>query len=91
MSTANQTRLSFVGLSDPKPTSRLAFVRLSDPKPTSLLVARSPTDWGGGNVGAAVRRRSSLMDLSNTASRPALMQIVGSICKDGLWLIGWWK
>ena len=48
-----------------------------------------PDDGGGGNGGAALHRRSSLVDLSNTASHPALMQIVRSICKDGLGLIGW--
>jgi DNA-directed RNA polymerase subunit E'/Rpb7 len=41
--------------------------------------------------GAAVRRRSSSADLSDAANHPAPMQIVGSICEDGLGLIGWWK
>ncbi|KAL3810252.1 hypothetical protein ACHAXA_008742 [Cyclostephanos tholiformis] len=46
---------------------------------------------GAGDSGAAVRRRSSSVDLSDAANHPAPMQIVGSICEDGLGLIGWWK
>lgn len=37
-----------------------------------------------------VRRRSSLADLSDSANHPAPMQIVGSICEDGLGLTSWW-
>ena len=44
-----------------------------------------------GDHGVAVRMRSSSADLSDAANRPAPMQIVGSICEDGLGLIGWWK
>mmetsp|Transcript_8351 Transcript_8351/g.13761 ORF Transcript_8351/g.13761 Transcript_8351/m.13761 type:complete len:302 (-) Transcript_8351:47-952(-) len=39
----------------------------------------------------AVRRRSSSADLSDSDSRPSPMQIVGSICEDGLGLTSWWK
>lgn len=48
---------------------------------------------GGGDLSAqtAVRRRSSSADLSDSDSRPAPMQIVGSICEDGLGLTSWWK
>lgn len=38
-----------------------------------------------------VRRRSSSADLSDSANRPAPMQIVGSICEDGLGLLSWWS
>ncbi|KAL7551475.1 hypothetical protein ACHAWF_014660, partial [Thalassiosira exigua] len=43
---------------------------------------------GGGDEKeeGAVRRRSSSADLSDSAKRPAPMQIVGSICEDGLGL-----
>jgi len=41
--------------------------------------------------GGAVRRRSSSADLSDEADHPAPMQIVGSICEDGLGLTSWWK
>jgi DNA-directed RNA polymerase III subunit RPC8 len=40
--------------------------------------------------GVGVRRRSSSADLSDSANRPAPMQIVGSICEDGLGLTSWW-
>lgn len=40
--------------------------------------------------GLEVRRRSSSADLSDSANRPAPMQIVGSICEDGLGLLSWW-
>lgn len=45
-----------------------------------------PNDGEGG-----VRRRSSSADLSDSDCRPAPMQIVGSICEDGLGLTSWWK
>lgn len=38
-----------------------------------------------------VRRRSSSADLSDSANRPSPMQIVGSICEDGLGLLSWWS
>lgn len=41
--------------------------------------------------GVEVRRRSSSADLSDSADRPAPMQIVGSICEDGLGLLSWWS
>lgn len=44
-----------------------------------------------GEGGTAVRRRSSSADLSDSDSRPAPMQVVGSICEDGLGLTSWWK
>lgn len=48
-------------------------------------------DIGSGG-GTAVRTRSSSVDLSDdTRKHPAPMQIVGSICEDGLGLISWWK
>ena len=40
--------------------------------------------------GVEVRRRSSSADLSDSTNRPAPMQIVGSICEDGLGLLRWW-
>lgn len=40
--------------------------------------------------GVEVRRRSSSADLSDSANHPAPMQIVGSICEDGLGLLSWW-
>lgn len=48
--------------------------------------AAAATSDGAG----AVRRRSSSADLSDSANRPAPMQIVGSICEDGLGLTSWW-
>ena len=39
----------------------------------------------------AIRRRSSSADLSDAGVHPAPMQIVGSICEDGLGLTSWWK
>lgn len=38
-----------------------------------------------------VRRRSSSADLTESANHPAPMQIVGSICEDGLGLTNWWN
>lgn len=51
---------------------------------------------GGGDTESellegGVRRRSSSADLSDTPHRPAPMQIVGSICEDGLGLTSWWN
>lgn len=49
-------------------------------------------DGGDGDEGsAAVRRRSSLVKLSDAASCSATMQILGSVGEDGLGLISWWK
>lgn len=51
-------------------------------------------DYGGGNTGAgAIRMRSTSIDISTDPQQnhPAPMQIVGSICEDGLGLISWWK
>lgn len=45
-------------------------------------------DAGGGG---GIRRRSSSADLSDSPNHPAPMQIVGSICEDGLGLTSWWK
>eukprot|EP00569_Conticribra_weissflogii_P002706 CAMPEP_0171335998 /NCGR_PEP_ID=MMETSP0878-20121228/5711_1 /TAXON_ID=67004 /ORGANISM="Thalassiosira weissflogii, Strain CCMP1336" /LENGTH=338 /DNA_ID=CAMNT_0011837363 /DNA_START=775 /DNA_END=1791 /DNA_ORIENTATION=+ len=45
-------------------------------------------DSGGGG---GIRRRSSSADLSDSPNHPAPMQIVGSICEDGLGLTSWWK
>ncbi|KAL3770458.1 hypothetical protein ACHAW5_001212 [Stephanodiscus triporus] len=73
--------------------------------PKSSSSSSSPVDDDGGNGGdgaakggggddddgAAVRRRSSSADLSDAATIPAPMRIVGSICEDGLGLISWWK
>lgn len=39
----------------------------------------------------AVRRRSSSADLTESVIHPAPMQIVGSICEDGLGLTSWWN
>ena len=61
----------------------------SGPSPDDGNGGGSDPDGGGGG-GAVVRRRSSSADLSDAASRPAPMQIVGSICEDGLGLISWW-
>ena len=49
--------------------------------------SKSGTSEGDGGV----RRRSSSADLSDSDCRPAPMQIVGSICDDGLGLTSWWK
>ncbi|CAJ1923877.1 unnamed protein product [Cylindrotheca closterium] len=38
----------------------------------------------------ALRKRSTSMDLSECQDIPAAMQIVASICEDGLGLISWW-
>ena len=48
---------------------------------------------GGGGGGGAVRMRSTSIDISNDSqhNHPAPMQIIGSICEDGLGLISWWK
>jgi len=43
------------------------------------------------NRNGMVRRRSSSADLSDSANHPAPMQILGSICEDGLGLTIWWK
>jgi DNA-directed RNA polymerase III subunit RPC8 len=55
--------------------------------------AKTNSDGEGGDLSTqtAVRRRSSSADLSDSDSRPAPMQIVGSICEDGLGLTSWWK
>lgn len=59
--------------------------------------AKSPPsteDNGSSNSdkeGASVRHRSSSADLSDEEKHPAPMQIVGSICEDGLGLTSWWK
>jgi DNA-directed RNA polymerase III subunit RPC8 len=37
-----------------------------------------------------VRKRSSSFDLSDSQKFPASMQIVASICEDGLGLTSWW-
>mmetsp|Transcript_25486 Transcript_25486/g.54852 ORF Transcript_25486/g.54852 Transcript_25486/m.54852 type:complete len:323 (-) Transcript_25486:115-1083(-) len=72
-------------------TSDRAFgLNGSGPKP--------PSGEAGTNVksekdieNGAVRRRSSSADLTESANHPAPMQIVGSICEDGLGLLSWWK
>lgn len=38
-----------------------------------------------------IRNRSSSADLCNSAHHPAPMQILGSICEDGLGLTVWWR
>ena len=38
-----------------------------------------------------IRNRSSSADLCNSAHHPAPMQILGSICEDGLGLTIWWR
>eukprot|EP00978_Attheya_sp_CCMP212_P013589 scaffold34129_cov51-Attheya_sp.AAC.1 len=38
----------------------------------------------------SVRKRSSSFDLSDSQKFPASMQIVASICEDGLGLTSWW-
>ena len=61
--------------------------------------AKTPSNTDGNSDGeerhsstqTAVRRRSSSADLSDSDIRPAPMQIVGSICEDGLGLTSWWK
>eukprot|EP00580_Thalassiosira_gravida_P012265 CAMPEP_0201632746 /NCGR_PEP_ID=MMETSP0493-20130528/6282_1 /ASSEMBLY_ACC=CAM_ASM_000838 /TAXON_ID=420259 /ORGANISM="Thalassiosira gravida, Strain GMp14c1" /LENGTH=304 /DNA_ID=CAMNT_0048104325 /DNA_START=8 /DNA_END=922 /DNA_ORIENTATION=- len=51
----------------------------------------SGTKNGNDEEGTGVRRRSSSADLSDEAKHPAPMQIVGSICEDGLGLLSWWN
>mmetsp|Transcript_36211 Transcript_36211/g.59052 ORF Transcript_36211/g.59052 Transcript_36211/m.59052 type:complete len:330 (-) Transcript_36211:42-1031(-) len=46
---------------------------------------------GDATTNGEVRRRSSSADLSDSANHPAPMQIVGSICEDGLGLTSWWN
>lgn len=57
--------------------------------------AKAPDDNGNkegtSNSDGAVRQRSSSADLSEAVSHPAPMQIVGSICEDGLGLTSWWN
>jgi DNA-directed RNA polymerase subunit E'/Rpb7 len=56
-----------------------------------IMVGNADDNHGSGNTGAgAVRMRSTSIDISND-TQPAPMQIVGSICEDGLGLISWWK
>ena len=63
------------------------------------IIMSNTTNGGEGgdesttNNGGAVRRRSSSADLSDSSSEklPAPMQIVGSICEDGLGLTSWWN
>ena len=62
-----------------------------------IMMSNTTTGGEGGddtttNNGGAVRRRSSSADLSDSSSEklPAPMQIVGSICEDGLGLTSWW-
>jgi DNA-directed RNA polymerase III subunit RPC8 len=56
-----------------------------------IMVGNPDDNHGSGNTGAgAVRMRSTSIDISND-TQPAPMQIVGSICEDGLGLISWWK
>ena len=38
-----------------------------------------------------VRKRSSSVDLSDSAKIPASMHITASICEDGLGLVSWWQ
>jgi DNA-directed RNA polymerase III subunit RPC8 len=60
-------------------------------KRQSKADGNSEVEDGHSSTQTAVRRRSSSADLSDSDSRPAPMQIVGSICEDGLGLISWWK
>ena len=56
-----------------------------------IMVGNPDDNHGSGTTGAgAVRMRSTSIDISND-TQPAPMQIVGSICEDGLGLISWWK
>ena len=43
------------------------------------------------NDNGEVRRRSSSAHLSDSENHPVAMQIVGSICEDGLGLMSWRK
>lgn len=61
-----------------------------------IMVGNADHDNHGGGTsggGGAVRMRSTSIDISNDSqhNHPAPMQIVGSICEDGLGLISWWK
>ncbi|KAL7519894.1 hypothetical protein ACHAWX_004648 [Stephanocyclus meneghinianus] len=63
------------------------------PTAASAITENSGSANNDGTIpsdGAGVRRRSSSADLSDSANRPAPMQIVGSICEDGLGLTSWW-
>ena len=48
---------------------------------------------GGGDdvLDQPVRKRSSSVDLSDSAKIPASMHITASICEDGLGLVSWWQ
>ena len=62
-----------------------------------IMVGNADHDNHGGGAsgggGGAVRMRSTSIDISNDSqhNHPAPMQIIGSICEDGLGLISWWK
>ena len=43
------------------------------------------------NSQTPVRKRSSSVDLSDSAKIPASMHITASICEDGLGLVSWWS
>ena len=68
---------------------------------TSSSTTNGAKESEGGNANGegeddnngVVRKRSSSADLSDSSSEalPAPMQIVGSICEDGLGLTSWWK
>lgn len=63
----------------------------------SVVAPRSERSLSVGSVGSAggisdalPRRRSSSVDLHESEKVPASMQIIASICEDGLGLTSWW-
>jgi len=57
---------------------------------STSLDRASKMNNGGSKDHGNMRKRSSSVDVSDDAKMPASMQIVASICDDGLGLTSWW-
>ena len=57
----------------------------------NTVVVRNGSESENENRNGIARKRSSSADVGNLAHHPAPMQILGSICEDGLGLTIWWK
>ncbi len=58
---------------------------------SNTVVVRNGGESETENKNGTVRKRSSSADVGSLAHHPAPMQILGSICEDGLGLTIWWK
>ena len=70
--------------------STLSHSTNSDNATTARLRSLSITSEGDG-TNVQRRRRSSSLDLTDTGGDPPCMEIIGSICEDGLGLTSWWE